>query len=85
MTALDPETWLRAAAALVGVLALIGLAARVLRRSPLAARASGRVVVTDSVALDARRRVVVVRCDGREVLVLIGGPADLVIGWLPPS
>lgn len=84
MTTLPPETWARAAAALLGVIGLIMLAARLLRRTPLATRSATRLVVADSLALDARRRVVVVRCDDREVLVLTGGPADVVLGWLPP-
>jgi flagellar protein FliO/FliZ len=35
-------------------------------------------------ALDARRRVIILRCDGREVLLLTGGPQDVCLGWLPP-
>jgi flagellar protein FliO/FliZ len=39
--------------------------------------------VETAIMLDARRRLWLVRCDGRRVLLLTGGPADLVIGWLP--
>ena len=34
-------------------------------------------------ALDTRRRLVLLRVDGREVLLLTGGPQDSVLGWLP--
>jgi flagellar protein FliO/FliZ len=33
--------------------------------------------------LDGRRRLVLVSCDGRTLLLLTGGPQDVVLGWLP--
>ncbi len=36
-------------------------------------------------AIDPRRRLVLARCDGREVLLLVGGPTDTVVGWLPAA
>jgi flagellar protein FliO/FliZ len=36
-------------------------------------------------ALDARRRLIILRCDGREILLLTGGPQDLCLGWIPPK
>ena len=33
----------------------------------------------------ARRRLHLVRCEDRRVLVLTGGAQDLVIGWLEPG
>ena len=83
-----PQTtqWLTAAAALAGVLALILLAARLARRAGLAPRAgTGRLRVEEALALDARRRLLIVRCDGRALLLLTGGAQDQVVGWLPES
>jgi flagellar protein FliO/FliZ len=81
----DVTTWMGAAAALAAVLGLVLLAGRVLRAAGLApaAKGGGRLGVTETLALDARRRLVLVRCDGRDVLLLTGGPADQVVGWLP--
>jgi flagellar protein FliO/FliZ len=82
---------LTAIAALVAVLALIWLAGRAARFSGMAQRpASGRLLeVQDVIALDARRRLHVVKCEGRRVLLLTGGAQDVVVGWLdrtePPA
>ena len=75
---------LTAIAALVAVLALIWLAGRVARFGGMAQRpASGRVLaVQDVLALDARRRLYLVNCDQRRVLLLTGGAQDIVVGWL---
>jgi flagellar protein FliO/FliZ len=82
---------LTAIAALFAVLALIWLAGRAARFSGMAQRpASGRLLeVQDVIALDARRRLHVVKCEGRRVLLLTGGAQDVVVGWLdrtePPA
>jgi hypothetical protein len=34
-------------------------------------------------ALDSKRRLCLVTCDGRPLLLLIGGAQDIVVGWLP--
>ena len=76
---------LTAAAALAVVLAMIWLAARGARFAGLASRASngGKLLsVQDSIAIDARRRLHLVRCADRQVLLLTGGGRDLVVGWL---
>jgi flagellar protein FliO/FliZ len=83
---LDPNTWLTAAAALVAVVALILLAGRLARRAGLAPRAGdGRLRLEEVLPLDARRRLLLVRCDGRALLLLTGGAQDLIVGWLPPG
>jgi flagellar protein FliO/FliZ len=75
---------LTAVIALSAVLLLIWLAARAARFGGLAGRpATGRtLVVQDVVALDARRRLHLVRCEGRRVLLLTGGGQDVVVGWI---
>lgn len=76
-----------ALAALAAVVALVLLAARLARRAGLALpRPSGalrRLSVQDTLALDRARRLHLVRCDGRDLLIVTGGQTDLVVGWIP--
>ena len=83
---LSLANWLTAGIALLFVLGLILLLARLLRATGLAPQAAGqRLKLQEALALDARRRVIILRCYGREVLLLTGGPQDLCLGWLPPK
>ena len=74
-----------AVAALAAVLLLILLAGRLARMTRFA-RPRGttgtRLRLQDSLVLDPRRRLLLVQCDGRSVLLLTG-PTDSVVGWLP--
>jgi hypothetical protein len=72
--------------AFVIVLALIALATWVFRRlggeriGPSVARGrQPRLAVIDAASVDGRRRLVLVRRDNVEHLVMIGGPSDIVI------
>jgi flagellar protein FliO/FliZ len=72
--------------AFVVVLALIGLAAWLVRRfagNRLGANANRgrmpRLAVIDAAAVDNRRRLVLVRRDNVEHLLMIGGPTDIVV------
>jgi flagellar protein FliO/FliZ len=72
--------------AFVAVLALIGAAAWLLRRfagnrlSTNTNRGRGpRLAVIDAAAVDNRRRLVLVRRDNVEHLLMIGGPTDIVV------
>ncbi len=78
---------LTATAALAVVLGLVLLAGRLARARGLAPRrGSGRaLVVQETAALDARRRLHLVSCDGRRLLLLTGGGNDVVVGWLDGS
>ena len=68
------------------VLGLILLAQRAARLGGLVPRATGggRLALVETVALDPRRRLMLVRCDGRHVLVMTGGAQDVVVGWVEP-
>jgi flagellar protein FliO/FliZ len=72
--------------AFVAVLALIGVAAWLVRR--FASNRLGtntnrgrmpRLAVIDAAAVDGRRRLVLVRRDNIEHLLMIGGPSDIVV------
>lgn len=72
--------------AFVGVLALIGGTAWLVRRfagNRLGANANRgrmpRLAVIDAAAVDGRRRLVLVRRDNIEHLLMIGGPTDIVV------
>src|SRR3954469_3383486 len=72
--------------AFVVVLALIGVAAWLVRRfagNRLGANANRgrmpRLAVIDAAAVDGRRRLVLVRRDNVEHLLMIGGPTDIVV------
>ncbi|WP_431268995.1 flagellar biosynthetic protein FliO [Dankookia sp. P2] len=79
---LDMDGLLRAFGTLAALLIPLSLAARALRGGQRR-RPGRRLGVTEVVAVDARRRLVLVRCDGKEVLLLTGGGQDAVLGWLP--
>ena len=72
--------------AFIVVLALIGLAAWLVRRfasTRLGANTQRgrmpRLAVIDAAAVDGRRRLVLVRRDNVEHLLMIGGPTDIVV------
>ena len=81
----DPQlSYLRFILALVLVLGLIALLAFVARRFGLAARTTGartgrRLAISEILAVDARRRLVLFRRDDVEHLVLLGPTQDLLI------
>ena len=80
-----PHTTLVAASSLIGVLAMIGLAARVLRPWQRSGRPKEQRVLAlrETLAIDPRRRLHLVSCGERQVILLTGGSQDLVIGWMP--
>jgi hypothetical protein len=71
--------------AFVFVLLLIGAAAWVVRRfggtriDPAARGRQPRLAVVDSAAVDTRRKLVIIRRDNVEHLLMIGGPSDVVV------
>jgi flagellar biogenesis protein FliO len=78
-----PTSLLTAGATLVAVLALIWLAGRAARLGGLARRpASGRLLsVQDVITLDSRRRLYLIACRDKQVLLLTGGTQDVVLSW----
>lgn len=72
--------------AFIAVLALIGLVTWLVRRFAGNRLGSGanrgrmpRLAIVDAAAVDGRRRLVLVRRDNIEHLLMIGGPSDIVI------
>ena len=84
------ESFLWPLAALAVVLGLVLLAARLAPRARFTRWRSSfpterRLRVQETLLLDRARRILIVQCDGREVMLLTGGGADLVVGWLPQA
>jgi flagellar protein FliO/FliZ len=74
--------WITAAGALALVLGLLWMVARLARRSGLATPGTRRIRVMEATPIDSRRRAVILQVDGREALIVTGGPQDSFIGWL---
>ena len=80
------QTVAMAGAALAAVLGLVVLAGRGARMLRLAQPTAGRrLVLGEVLALDRTRRLQLVSCDGRELLLLIGSSSEQVVSWLPPA
>jgi flagellar protein FliO/FliZ len=74
--------WARALFALIATLALIVGAAYAARRLGMlqpGGQGPKRLKVSESLMIDPRRRLVIVRCDGREHLLLLGPGGDVVV------
>ena len=80
---LSPASLLTTAVALGAVLSAILLAAHLLRRTGLARPGAQRLRLQETLTLDRTRRIYLIACDGREMLVLAGPAGDAPIGWLP--
>lgn len=82
---MELDVYLRFVVALILVLALIGALTWATRRFGIAGRlATGggkhrRLAIVEAMALDARRKLVLVRRDDREHLVLLGPGCDVVV------
>lgn len=83
--AMDVSNYIRFLVALVFVLALIGLLSWIVKRYGFGGRympvrgQDRRLKIVEMATVDSKRRVVLVRCDAREHLVLVGGASDVVI------
>ena len=84
---MDWLDWLRGLAALVATLALMLGVAMAARRfgmiRPRSAAVGARIDVLESRMLDPRRRLVVVRFDREDHLLLLSPSGDLVVGHAP--
>ncbi len=79
---MDPIDFLQPLGALAFVLGLIALLAWAARRWRLGVTPAGtarRLAVVEVLPLDQRRRLVLVRCDEREHLLLLGPDGNRVI------
>ena len=88
---MDLNTYVTFAVALLAVVALIYLVAWVMGRIGVVHRMAGRpgkqrrLQVKESLALDAKRRAVILSCDGEEHLIVLGANSELSLGTLSKS
>ena len=74
---------LTALIALAAVVGLVLLAGRVARTTGLVRAQNGkRLAVRETIPIDRTRSIRIVVCDGRELLLLVGGGSDVLLGWL---
>lgn len=74
------------AAALAAVIGLIWIGSRLVQFLGVAARvrSGGEALqVEETLALDARRRLYLVRCIDHRLILLTGGEQDQIVGWMP--
>ncbi len=82
---METETFLRFGLALVFVLALIGLLGWAIRRFGIGGRFAvktrhrPRIAVVEAASVDGKRRLVLVRRDNLEHLILLGPSSELLI------
>jgi flagellar protein FliO/FliZ len=77
------QTIISTCAALAGVVFLLLFGGRIAQKTRFARpNGAGRIRIEETLALDARRRLLLVSCNGRAVLLLTGAQ-DQVVGWLP--
>lgn len=81
---MDLDQYIRFSIALLFVIALIVAVAWLMRRMGLGGVTTGiarhrRLNVVEVLPLDAKRRLLLVRCDDREHLVLLGSTGDLLM------
>ena len=81
---MSPQTLLLVFGVLIGMIALIGAAAKLFQLSGwrTQSRVGRTLVLRESIALDPRRRIHLVQCGHRQVVLLTGGGQDLVVGWM---
>ena len=89
MTGMENEgvSWLRVFLAFAVVFGLLGafgfalkrIGTKGLRMPGAASNASRRLELVENLPLDMRRRLVIVRCDDEEHLLLLGAQKDIVV------
>ena len=84
MSSHDILTTLAALAAVVVMILLARFGTRLVGLVPRRP-ADGALSVDASLSLDQKRRLSLVTCQGRQLLLLTGGPTDVMLGWLPPT
>ena len=75
-----PTVWMIAFGALAAAIVVLVIVLRGRsRRAERTATRGQRISVVETRAIDAERRLVIVRCDGAEHLLLVGGGADILV------
>lgn len=81
----DILTTLAALTAVIIMILLIRFGSRFIGVIPRRPATHGILTLEASLSLDPKRRVNLIGCQGRQLLLLTGGNSDLFLGWLPPT
>ena len=81
----DVLTTLAALAAVIVMILLARYGAGLVRLGPRRGPTAGILSLDASLSLDPRRRLSLIGCQGHQLLLLTGGPTDVLLGWLPPG
>lgn len=81
----DVLTTLAALAAVIVMILLVRYGSRLVGLMPSRAASPGILSVEASLALDPKRRLCLIDCGGHRMLLLTGGPSDVLLGWLPAA
>lgn len=81
----DILTVLAALAGVIVMILLVRFATRFIGMAPRRSSPQGALSLEASLSIDPRRRLSLVACRGHRLLLLTGGPSDVLLGWLPPS
>lgn len=79
--------WLTGLVSFVIVIALILLCRyglKYLEPYLLRTRRTRHLAVLETLSLDQRRRISLIRCGDHEGVILTGGGSDIFLGWIPP-
>ena len=74
-----------ALAAVIAMILLVRFGTRFLGAMPRRNQGPEKLTLEATLALDPKRRLSLVRCDGKRILLLTGGSGDLLLGWLPEA
>ena len=80
----DILTTVAALAAVILMILLIRFGSRFIDVIPRRTANHGTLTLEASLSLDPKRKLRLIGCQGRQLLLLTGGHSDLFLGWLPP-
>jgi flagellar protein FliO/FliZ len=81
----DILTTVAALAAVIVMILLARFGTRFAGLVPRRGPTGSALSIDASLPLDPRRRLNLIGCQGRQLLLLTGGPSDVLLGWLPPA
>ncbi len=82
---LSVQSILVAMVSLAAIIAFLVLGMRLMRQRMMSAgtQSTRALKLCETLPIDPKRRIHLLDCEGRKVLVMTGGGGDRVIGWVP--
>ena len=79
----DVLTTAAALVAVVGMILLVRFGSRLAGFVAPRTNPGGALSLDASLLIDPKRRLCLIGCQGRQLLLLTGGTTDVLLGWLP--